>query len=153
MRWPAKRVEGIYKAIVTREAVASMEEQRRDMIAACYANPNWDGKDNAEKRNDYLKDLNRHFNEAITAIYYPDRPREQRIDWSNPFFAAHRREMLRTKKLFEEATGKTLGDVIEDERLSSDSGIDQQTNGRVNGRVRGEDYDQMPDPDEIPRNT
>jgi hypothetical protein len=152
LHWPAKRVEGIYKAIVTREAVQSMEDQRRDMIAACYANPNWDGKDNAQKREDYLKDINRHFNDAITAIYYPEGQREQEIDWSNPFFAAHRREMLRTKELFEEATGKTLGDVIEDEK-QDDSGVDQQGNGRANGRARGKDYDQMPDPDEIPRNT
>jgi hypothetical protein len=141
-------VEGIYKAIIQREAVEAIERQRSDMIAACYSNPNWDGKDNAQKRNDYLRDINTHFNRAITAIYYPDGAREQEIDWSNPFFAAHKREMLRTKKLFEEATGRTLGDVIEDEAKADDSGVDQVSS---NGH-RKRDYDQMPDDDEIPRN-
>jgi hypothetical protein len=149
LRWPAKRVEGVYKAIITREAVESVERQRSDMIAACYSNPNWDGKDNSQKREDYLRDLNRHFNDAITSIYFPGGQKAQQIDWSNPFFAAHRREMLRTKELFEQATGKTLGDVLEDEK-----GLDQlQQNGSGNGHVRGADYDQMPDPDKIPRNT
>jgi hypothetical protein len=150
LRWPAKRVEGIYRSIITREAVESIEAQRRDMIAACYANPNWDGKDNADKRNEYLKDINRHFNDAITAIYYPEGQKAQEVDWSNPFFAAHRREMLRTKEMFEQATGKSLGEVLEDEK-----GLDQlqQQNGSSNGHARGQDYDQMPDPDKIPRNT
>jgi hypothetical protein len=135
--------------------VESVEQQRRDMIVACYSNPNWDGKENAEKRNEYLKDLNQHFNNAITSIYYPDEQKVQVIDWSDPFFAAHRREMLRTKELFERATGKTLGDVIEDEKQQDDSGVDQQSNGRSNGRARrGEDYDQFESPDDqIPRNT
>ena len=70
------------------------------MIAACYANPNWDGKDNASKREEYLKKLNEHFNQAITAIHYPDGPREADVDWDNPFFAAHKREIARTKALF-----------------------------------------------------
>jgi hypothetical protein len=120
------------------------------MISACYSNPNWDGKDNASKREEYLRDINRHFNEAITAIYYPEEHKAQKVDWSNPFFAAHKREMLRTKKLFEQATGRTLGDVIEEE---DKSGVDQVQNGSTNGHARGRDYDQIPDEDKIPRNT
>jgi hypothetical protein len=138
LRWPAKRVEGIYKAIITREAVESIEAQRRDMIAACYANPNWDGKENADKRSEYLKDINRHFNAAITAIYHPDGPREQDVDWSNPFFAAHKREIARTKEIFTEMQGRTVGDVIDDEDKSSG-----------NGRARLQELEL----DQIPRNT
>lgn len=120
------------------------------MVAACYSNPNWDGKDNADKRTDFLKQVNDHFNQAITAIYYPDGPREAVVDWDNPFYAAHRREMLRTKELFERATGKTLGDVIEEDE-KEDTGVDQR--GKTNGRLRERDYDQIPDDDDgIPRN-
>jgi len=119
------------------------------MISACYSNPNWDGKDNAEKRNEYLRELNRHFNSAITAIYYPEGPKAQEIDWSNPFFAAHKREIARTKRLFAEAQGKTMQDVIDDEKAKEDQfAVDQSDNGSGNGQVRKRDYDQ-----EIPRNT
>ena len=102
------------------------------MVAACYANPNWDGKDNADKREEYLRKLNEHFNQAITSVYHPEGVKEPDIDWDNPFFAAHKREMARTKKLFAEALraeGKTAGDLLEAE---------QSSNGR------GEDLDQIP---------
>ena len=134
MKWPAKRVEGIYKAIIIREAVQSIEQQRRDMIAACYANPNWDGKENSEKRNEYIKSLNEHFNNAITSIYNPQREVEQDVDWSNPFYAAHKREIERTKEAFRLALqdqGKTAGDLLADEQAS-------------NGRTDLEDLDQIP---------
>jgi uncharacterized protein YnzC (UPF0291/DUF896 family) len=114
-----------------REAVDSIEKQRRDMIAASYSNPNWDGKENAQKRQEYLKELNRHFNNAITRLYYPDGEQAgQDVDWDNPFYAAHRREMARTKELFEWAQdGKTAGEILElaEERKKrrGDSEIDQ----------------------------
>jgi hypothetical protein len=154
LRWPARRVEGIYKAILIRESVESVEQQRRDMISACYANPNWDGKDNAQKRNDYLRELNRHFNSAITAIYYPEGPKAQEIDWSNPFFAAHKREIAKTKRLFAEAQGKSFQDVIDEDKTEDEFAVDQSDNGRGNGSLRKRDYDQLPDDDDkIPRNT
>ena len=124
MKWPAKRVEGIYKAIVIREAVESIERTRRDMIASCYSNPNWDGPDNASKREEYLKNINDHYNKAITSIHYPDRTREADVDWDNPFFAGHKREIERTKMLFSDALkkdGKTAGDLLEDEQSADSS--------------------------------
>jgi hypothetical protein len=87
--------------------VESIEQQRRDMIAACYSNPNWDGKDNADKRKQYLDDITRHFNQAITSIYHPDGPREVEVDWDNPFYAAHKREIAKTQealRLMQEGT-------------------------------------------------
>lgn len=121
------------------------------MIAACYSNPNWDGKDNADKRKQYLDDINRHFNQAITAIYYPDGPREAAVDWDNPFFAAHKREIERTKVMFAEAMGqqdgKTAGDLLEEEQARE---VDQLVKSG-NGRAR--DYDQLvDDDDDVPRN-
>jgi hypothetical protein len=112
------------------------------MIAACYSNPNWDGKDNADKRKQYLEDLNEHFNKAITAIYYPDGPREADVDWDNPFFAAHKREIERTRTLLVEQfgeKGQTAGEVLEAEQ-----GSEQAT---TNGSSRYDDVDQI-----IPRN-
>ena len=99
------------------------------MIAACYANPNWDGKDNSEKRKEYLDDLNRHFNAAITSIHYPDSSREADVDWDNPFYAAHKREIERTREAFQLALseeGKTAGEVLEAEQNGhADRDIDQ----------------------------
>ena len=107
---------------MVREAKESIEQQRRDMIAACYANPNWDGKDNADKRTQYLKDINAHFNKAISSLYGSPRTREVDVDWDNPFFAAHKREIERTKALFnEQMQGKTAGEAVEAE-LSEQNG-------------------------------
>lgn len=143
-------MEGIYRAIIRREAVESIEHQRRDMIAACYANPNWDGKDNAEKRKEYLDEINVHFNKAITAIYHPEGSvREVDVDWSNPFFAAHKREMVRTRELFGlniagEDGDKPIGEIVDAEQR-----VDQQEQPSTNGHSRrGDDLDQY----EIPRN-
>lgn len=98
------------------------------MIAAAYTNPNWDGKENAEKRSEYIRDINKHFNAAITRIYYPDGPKEQEIDWDNPFYAAHKREIERTRELINgQLQGRTAGEVLEleDERAKRREGYDQ----------------------------
>lgn len=145
MRWPTKRVDGLYKTIVTREAVQSIEQQRRDMIAACYSNPNWDGKDNSEKRKQYLDDLNRHFNQAITHVYHPHGPREVDVDWDNPFYAAHKREIAKTQeaiRLLQEGADPT-DEVPEPEEKPEPSS---------NGDGRFSDIDQISDDVEIPRN-
>jgi hypothetical protein len=103
------------------------------MIAASYSNPNWDGKENSEKRQEYLREINRHFNDAITALYHPDGPKELDVDWSNPFFAAHKREIERTKEAFRlqlEGQGKTAEDLMKEEEQS--------------GNGRWDDIDQIP---------
>jgi hypothetical protein len=149
-------VEGVYQSIIRREAVESIENQRRDMIAAAYSNPNWDGKDNAEKRKEYIKDLNRHFNTAIARIYDP-KPQEPEIDWTNPFYAAHKREIERTRERLQmQIEGKTAGEILEAEeerkeeqqREDPRSEIDQitkTTKTSDNGRKR--EFDQLEDDD------
>jgi hypothetical protein len=97
------------------------------MIAACYANPNWDGKDNAEKRKEYLKLLNEHFNQAIDKIHNPDGPVEVDVDWNNPFYAAHKREIARTREAFALALGdgdSTAGEVLEAEESNGHGKLD-----------------------------
>lgn len=124
-------MEGVYQAIIRREAVASIENQRRDMIAAAFNNPNWDGKENSDKRAEYIKDLNRHFNTAIAKIYEPKGGvKGQDIDWTNPFFAAHKREIAKTKERFQWAIeGRTAGEILE---------LEEERKKRRNGA----DYDQ-----------
>jgi len=93
------------------------------MVAAAYTNPNWDGKENAEKRKEYITDINRHFNNAISRIYYPKGAPEPDVDWSDPFFAAHKREIERTKDLFASVQGnRPIGEILKER---NGHGIDQ----------------------------
>lgn len=103
-------MDAIYKAIVQREAVQSIESQRTQMIAALFANPNWDG-DNAEKRTEQIQQLNGHFNKAIETIYFP-KGAEPDIDWNNPFYAAAKRGLEKTRQKYG-ITGKSMGEVVE----------------------------------------
>ena len=99
------------------------------MIAACYANPNWDGKDNSEKRKEYLQQLNEHFNQALDKIHNPQGPVEADVDWDNPFYAAHKREIARTQEAFKlqlGERGQTAGDLLAAEQERNGHGeVDQ----------------------------
>ena len=68
------------------------------MVAALYSNPNWDDEKN--DRQSRIKELNKHYNEAIERIYHPERFKEIEIDWNNPFWQAHVRSMQRTRERF-----------------------------------------------------
>jgi hypothetical protein len=84
------------------------------MVAALYSNPNWDDEKNDRKAR--VKELNKHYNEAIERIYHPERFKELDIDWSNPFWQAHQRSIQRTRERFGLANRDiTMGDVIEAE--------------------------------------
>jgi hypothetical protein len=84
------------------------------MVAALYSNPNWDDEKN--DRTARIKDLNKHYNETIERIYHPERFKEIEIDWSNPFWQAHRRSMQRTRERFGLANADiTMQDVIDSE--------------------------------------
>lgn len=109
MSWPVDRFNAIYKALVQRQAVESIERQRGQMIAALFSNPNWDQKDS--KREDQIRDLNNHFNRAIELLYYP-KDKEPDIDWNNPFYAAARRGLEKTRQKYGIDGAKTMDDVV-----------------------------------------
>lgn len=83
------------------------------MIAALFANPNWDGE-NADKRNEQIRAWNDHYNAAIESIYFPDDV-EPEIDWDNPFYAAAKRGLEKTRLKYGLATedDTPIGEVIE----------------------------------------
>lgn len=98
------------------------------MIAACYSNPNWDNADNKEARKQYLEDVNRHFNQVINRLYAPQGKPEPDVDWDNPFYAAHKREIAKTRERFQWALdGKSAGEILEleEERKKRREGYDQ----------------------------
>jgi len=81
------------------------------MVSALYSNPNWDAEGN--DRTARIKELNKHYNEAIERIYHPERFKEIAIDWSNPFWAAHKRSIQKTRERFGLANHDlTMLDVI-----------------------------------------
>lgn len=129
MSWPTSRFEAIYKAMIQRQAVESIEEQRNAMTAALFANPNWD--DSKNDREGRLKELNENYDQAITAIYFPDKKDGDEIDWDNPFYAAAKRGLERTRQQLGLEEGKQMRDVVEmDEeqlraREASRNAIDQ----------------------------
>jgi hypothetical protein len=89
-------VEAIYKAIIQREAVESIERQRSTMIAALFSNPTWDDEKN--DRTTRIQELNRQFNDAIELVYNP-RPKHD-VDWQNPFYAAAKRGLQKTREKY-----------------------------------------------------
>ena len=84
------------------------------MVAALYSNPNWDSEDN--DRQGRIKELNKHYNEAIERVYHPERFREIEIDWNSPFWQAHQRSIQRTRERYGLANHDiTMQDVIDAE--------------------------------------
>lgn len=80
------------------------------MHSALFSNPNWDDeKNNREER---LKALDKSFNEAIELVY-GIRRRERDVDWNNPFYAAAKRGLERTREKYSWALeGKTMNEVV-----------------------------------------
>lgn len=104
-------MEAVYKAIIQREAAESIEVQRTTMIAALFSNPTWDDEKN--DRTTRIQELNRQFNEAIELVYNP-RPKHD-VDWNNPFYAAAKRGLQKTREKYAwaiDGKGKTLEEVV-----------------------------------------
>ena len=124
------RVDAVYKALIQQDAVANIERQRSDMICALFANPTWDDEKN--DRQERIRELNIQFNTAVELVYNP-RANEPDIDWDNPFYAAAKRGLEKTRQKYEWAIqGKTWKEAIspKDEeqiraRLDSRKQIDQ----------------------------
>lgn len=110
MKWPADRVNAIHKAIIQRKAVESIEFQRVQLIASTFSNPNWDSEksDRAER----LRELNEHFNKAVELVYYPE-GNEPEIDWDNPFYAAAKRGLEKTRAKYAVTGQMPIDNVVE----------------------------------------
>lgn len=125
----------IWKAIIQREAVAAIEQQRIHMTAALFANPNWDGE-NSEKRTQQIQAWTEHFNRAVELVYYPE-DREPEIDWDNPFYAAAKRGLERTRLKYGLGGDQPMGEVIEQTTTEEDQ-------ARIRARLQARrDIDQV----------
>jgi hypothetical protein len=82
------------------------------MINALFSNPNWDNPDN--DRSGRISELNNNFDDAIALVRDPSRKKEKDIDWNDPWWAAAKRGMEKTRIAYGlDPEGKTSLEVIE----------------------------------------
>lgn len=96
--------------MLKREARASIESQKHQMIAALYANSAFDeSKDGTKARAEQIKQIEKHFNRAIELVYNPDLPSsdEKEIDWENPFWAAAKRAQQKRQEIVSASLGNS----------------------------------------------
>jgi hypothetical protein len=104
--------------MLKRQAVNSIEAQKHQMIAALYANTNWDDEKN--DRNQRIKELEEHFKRAIELVYDPSLAEGEEIDWDNPFWAAAKRAYdKKLARIRGESPNAQVADVVDAEVLEA----------------------------------
>lgn len=84
------------------------------IIAAFYANSNYSGEEGGQHRADSIKSIDRHFNDAITVIYYPNAFKKKDIDWEDPFWAAAKRSRERLTEFVGAMEGTSPTETMEE---------------------------------------
>lgn len=116
--------------MVQREGAAELRRQRDMIIAGLYANSNFTGDQGGTDRADNIKSLERHFNKAITVIYYPRAFKEKDVDWDNPFWSAAKRSRERLTKLMQSLEGTAPQTTMEEATGMSKEQMEARTNSR-----------------------
>lgn len=111
--------------MVIRQTVEEIVQRKNLIIAAIHANPNWDGEDNAEARERYLKQVEDGFNQTIEYLYDPakleDEKKAQEAAMKTPFWDAARRGMARQMARIKGVED----DTTVDEAMAREQNIDQ----------------------------
>jgi hypothetical protein len=82
LEWPWLRFEVFYEAFVKAVVIESIERRKDAMIAALWANSNFD--DDKGTRRNAIEEIEANFQEAIDSVNNP--MPENDIDMDNPFF-------------------------------------------------------------------
>jgi hypothetical protein len=85
--WPWKRFEKFWESFEKRRLIESVERRKDQMIAALWANSNYD--DDRGTRQKALEEIEERYHEAVLALHGQGETEEQ-IDTSNPFFGQMR---------------------------------------------------------------
>jgi hypothetical protein len=135
LRWPWRRFEGIYAAMVKREARQAIETQKMHMIASLYANSAFDESEEGLKaRKERIDALEESYDKAITLVYDPTAYDHEKgdIDWDNPFWKAAQRAKQQREALVANVHGDaTVQEAVEmdqdqlEARMKSRQGYDQ----------------------------
>ena len=84
LNWPWRRFEAFYAAFQKRLVVERLEERKDKMVAALWANSNYD--DDKGTRQKAIEEIEGNFNAAVDEII-SGVPRDEKIDKDDPFFA------------------------------------------------------------------
>lgn len=119
MEWPASRFEAAYEAMLKRELVDDMRDQKGRMIAALWSNSNYDPQEEGQEspRNSLVEEIEGNFDEAVARVYgYDDESLAEDIDWEDPFFAAAKRGMEKIDEQMPSVDPDgTMGEQMEDD--------------------------------------
>lgn len=116
--------------MIQRETRAQLESQRDQLIASLYANSNFGGEEGSEARAESIRELEKHFNKAITLVYYPNAYKQQEIDWKNPFWKAAKRSQERMAKLMEQLSGDQQAQTMQQVAEMSKEQIEAREDSR-----------------------
>lgn len=94
-----------------RQLVETLERRKEQMIAALWANSNFD--DDKGTRQNAIEEIEENFEEAMQTILHGGRDEEEEIDKSNPFFAAAERGVAKLQAPRQDE-GATVKDVVGD---------------------------------------
>lgn len=125
--------------MLKRQAVESIERQKVEMIAAIYANANYGSEDITKA----VEGLEKHFKEAIEAVYLPPSQRKRHKegkepDWNNPFWAGAKRSYDRQATALAELRGTTREMTVK-EVMDHEARRDKRLNHLDQyGKTRGE---------------
>lgn len=93
MGWPWLRFEKFYEAHLKRKIIDELTQRKIAMVGALYSNPNYDGKENHDKRDQIIQRIEENFNDTVKKLYNKAYQVEEEKDElkDNPFFAASER--------------------------------------------------------------
>jgi hypothetical protein len=94
MEWPWRRFEAFYESYLKRAILESLDNRKSSMIAALWANSNYDDDKGSRKR--AIEEIEENFAEVVQSIVDPG-SQEAEIDPDNPFF----NESARSKQKLE----------------------------------------------------
>lgn len=88
MYW--KLFEDMFTAHAKRKAIAQCIATKNAMIAGAWGNSNYDQQEEGKEgpRRSVLEQIEDGFMRAVTEIRTGEKPQEEEIDWTDPFFAA-----------------------------------------------------------------
>ncbi len=107
-----------------RELVEKVEKQKDLLVAALWANTNWDGEE--ADRGKALEDIEDNFNKTVEMIHTGKKPKEASIDWEDPFFSSVKKGMdAIVIPREDEGSTITAGEVVDLEKRYEGLDIDQ----------------------------
>jgi hypothetical protein len=132
-KWSARKFRRFYRAHQKRSIINALEAQKNQMVAALWANSNWDDtKEDKGHRTRAIEGINEQHQESIEAVElaFSTRvvPDEKKLADDNPFFAATDRGLAKVEAKVAEHRAKRPEHLKdgEEEEIDYMKGLDQE---------------------------